>query len=225
MDKKQIRNIVILICVLLICIVGYLCMKNFNEKQEAASEAASEAEEEGTPISSLSADDVVSLSWKYNGEDVKIEKDNDDVWFYGSASLNEAKPKSMTNDLADLSAKTTITGDDVNLDSFGLNDPSNVITATTSDGDSFKVTIGIENEITDEYYCYLNDDSSTVYTISSTLYYDFNTNPEDLVAESEDDDDDEVSDDAIGSESVTEESDSESISMSANRINTETVRR
>ena len=38
MDKKQIRNLVILLAVLLICIVGYLCMKNFNESEEAASE-------------------------------------------------------------------------------------------------------------------------------------------------------------------------------------------
>ncbi|MCR4744214.1 MAG: DUF4340 domain-containing protein [Lachnospiraceae bacterium] len=184
MEKKQIRNLVILACVLLICIVGYFCMKNFNEEQEAASEAASEAEEEGTSISSISADEIVSMSWKYDGTDVTIEKGDDDVWFYGSTSLNEAKPSTMKHDLADLSAKNTITGDDVNLESFGLNDPSNVISAKTSSGDSITVTIGIQNEVTSEYYCYINDDSSTVYTISSTLYNDFNTDPEDIAADS-----------------------------------------
>ena len=74
MEKKQIRNLIILLAVLLICVVGYFCLKNFNEKEEAASEAASEAEEKGTSISSISADEIVSLSWKYDGKDVKIGK-------------------------------------------------------------------------------------------------------------------------------------------------------
>ena len=89
----------------------------------------------------------------------------------------------MTADLADLAAKKTITGDDVNLESFGLKKPSNVIRAESSDGSSFSLNIGIQNEITNEYYCYLGDDSSTVYTIESTLYYDFDSNPEDLIAD------------------------------------------
>ncbi len=183
MDKKQIRNLVILLAVLLICIVGYLCMKNFNESEEAASEAASEAEEKGTSISSISADEIVSLSWKYDGKDVKIDKKDDGLWYYGSASLNAAKPSSMTSDLADLSAKKTLTGDDVNLDSFGLKEPSNVIKAETSGGESLTVNLGIQNTITNEYYCYIGDDSSKVYTISTTLYNDFDTDPESLKAE------------------------------------------
>ena len=180
MDKKQIRNLAILACVLIVCVAGYFGMKGFNESRQAAEEAASEAEEEGVKIGTVSAGDIVSLSWKYDDKDVTIEKDDDGVWFYGSVSLNDAKPSSMTSDLADISAKNTITGDDVNLDSFGLSEPSNVITAKSSDGSTFSVSIGIQNEITSEYYCYLNDDSSTVYTISSTLYYDFNTDPEDM---------------------------------------------
>ncbi|MCR5525952.1 MAG: DUF4340 domain-containing protein [Lachnospiraceae bacterium] len=183
MEKKQIRNLIILLVVLIVCIGGYFGMKNFNEKTEAASEAASEAAEAKEQISTVSSGSITKLSWKYDGADVTITKggaDGDDVWYNGSVSLNSVE--SMLDSVSDIESTKTITGDDINMDDFGLSDPSNVITAETSDGKSIKITLGIQNQITNDYYCYLNDDTSKVYTISSSLYYSFDKDPSDLEA-------------------------------------------
>ena len=182
MEGKQIRNLVIMLLVLIVCIAGYFGMKGFKEKTEAAEEAASE-EVKTELFDSVSANDIESISWKYEGEDVSITKGDNDVWFCDSVSLNEGKPSSWKSDIAGLSATNTITGDDVNLDSFGLTEPSNVITASLKDGKTISIAIGIQNEITNEYYCYINGDKSTVYTISSTLANDFNASPKDYLAD------------------------------------------
>ncbi len=182
MDGKQIRNLVTMILVLAVCVAGYFGMKSFKEKTEAAEKEATE-EVKTELFASVSEDDIESISWKYEGEDVSISKGEKDVWFYDSVSLNEGKPASWKSDITGLSATNTITGDDVKLDSFGLTEPSNVITAKLKDGKTVSIALGIQNEITNEYYCYINDDKSTVYTISSTLANDFNTSPKDYLAD------------------------------------------
>ncbi len=183
MEKKQIRNLIILVVVLIVCIGGYFGMKNFNQKTEAASEAASEAAKAKEQLSTVSSGSITKLSWKYDGNDVTITKggvDGDDVWYNGSVSLNSVE--SMLSAVSDIESSKTITGDDINMEEFGLNSPQNVITAEESDGKNIKVTIGIQNQITNDYYCYLNDDTSKVYTISSTLYNSFNKDPKDMEA-------------------------------------------
>ena len=183
MDKKQIRNLVLMLIVLIVCIGGYFGMKGFREKEEAADMAASEEANAKTPVfDKVSANDIEGISWNFEGEDISIKKGDKGYWYYGSVSLNEGKPSSWTSDIASLEATNAITGDDVNLDSFGLTEPSKVITASLKDGSSIKVAIGIQNTITNEYYCYINDDKTKVYTISSTLYNDFNTGVEDFLA-------------------------------------------
>ena len=186
MTKQQIRNLVILLIALIALVAGYFGMKSFHDADEAASEASEAAATESESIGTLSGNGISKLSWIYDGKEVSIEK-KDSVWYYGSVSLNSVTMNSKTSDLELLSSTRTLTGDEIDLEAFGLNDPANVITAVDSDGKTQKLTIGAKNDVTENYYMYLDDDTSKVYVITSSVPNDFNVDPEALVSEKDSD--------------------------------------
>ncbi|SKB47845.1 protein of unknown function [Lachnospiraceae bacterium] len=185
MTKQQIRNMIILLVVLVVLVGGYFGMKSFREADDAAMEASTEADIESVNIGALSGNGICKLSWKYEGKDVSIEK-KDGVWYYGSVSLNSVTMSSKTSDLELMTAKRTLTGDEVDLSAFGLDDPANVITAADADGKTQKIVVGAKNDVTGDYYVYLDDDSSKVYVTASSVPTDFEADPETLAAETSD---------------------------------------
>ncbi len=183
MTKKQILNLLILLIVLAALIGGYFGMKSFHDADEAAS-AASEEDTDSVNIGTLSGNGICTLSWKHDGEDITVQK-KDGIWYNGSVSLNSVTMNTKTSDLEIMSASRTITGDDVDLESFGLSEPSNVITAVDTEGRTQKIAIGVKNDVTGNYYCYLDDDPSTVYVLSSSVPSDFDTDADSLAAETD----------------------------------------
>ena len=86
----------------------------------------------------------------------------------------------MTDALSDLSSDNEIT-DVTDFTQYGLDSPVMTITITLSDGSTHKLEVGDYNSQISEYYLRV-DDADTVYTISSTIYSDFNLTTSNLVA-------------------------------------------
>ncbi|MCR4892528.1 MAG: DUF4340 domain-containing protein [Lachnospiraceae bacterium] len=175
MEKKQIRNLIILVIILAACIGVFLAVKGKGDAE--SSEGGTKESTASIPIGSLSADDIVKLSWMVDGEEYSAEK-RDDVWYSGSVSLNGQDYSVYTANLENLAASRVLEGDEVKPREFGLDTPSNIIKVQTVDGTGLEITVGIQNPVTQEYYIWLNDDKDRVYLIPSTVPLDFSHKPE-----------------------------------------------
>ena len=172
MEKKQFRTLIILAAVIIVLLAGFFVGKALNkahDKKEEASEAA-----EKISFCTVSTDNVDKFSYLISGNKVNYEK-KDDIWYACSensavsVSVNSSAVESALSEVSSSTASQVITGDDVDLDAFGLNDPSNVITLSDTDGNTQTYTIGIRNTLTYKYYMYIDDDRTKVYVISSAL--------------------------------------------------------
>lgn len=135
-----------------------------SQEQEAASEDTS------TDITSLSSDDVTQFSYVYNGETYTFVKE-DGTWYYDADRefpVNQSSIDGKLSSALSTTASRVIEISEDNLSDYGLDEPSNVISFTDSEGNETVFEIGTDNGTTGEYYCRLGD-TQTVYMISSSL--------------------------------------------------------
>ena len=153
--NKQLRTLIILLVILAALIGGYFIIKQVNQskaEKESASETADSVE-----LQSLSVNEITGFSYTVSGDVVSFSKkgerwicDNDT-----SMKVDESKVSTMLSDIAVVTAKQTLTGETVKAEDFGFEEPTNVITITTSGGTN-TFTYGMQNSITGEYYMIMN---------------------------------------------------------------------
>lgn len=172
MEKKQFRTLIILGAVLILLLAGFFIGKGLNKaqsKKEEASEAAQKID-----FCTVSTDKVDKFSYLISGNKINYEKKKD-IWYAcsenstQSVSVNASNVESALTDVSGATASEIITGKDVDLDAFGLNSPTDIVTMSDTDGKSMTMTIGIQNTVTEKYYMYLGDDKTKVYVISSSI--------------------------------------------------------
>ncbi len=183
MEAKQIRNLVIMVLVLAALTAAYFLARSYTREQEEAQER--QTGKESVDIAALSENGIVNLKYTFTAEDgektsVDIEK-KEDVWYNGSVSLNSYSLNTMEYDLTGLKASRVLEGGDINLPEFGLESPSLIIEASDTAGVTQKISVGIQNGVTGEYYCILNDDKSKVYMVSGSLGTDFSKKADELL--------------------------------------------
>lgn len=184
MEKKQFRTLIIMGAVIILLLAGFLAGKSLNKAKDKKDEA-----EGKIAFCSVSTDKVDKFSYLISDNKINYQKKND-IWY--ACSENAAKSVSVNSStveasLADVSGSTAseiITGSDIDLDAFGLNSPTNVITLSDTDGKTQTYTIGIENTVTGKYYMYIDKDKSKIYMISSSIPEAFAKTVEDMSTDS-----------------------------------------
>ena len=196
MKKIKIQLTVIFV-ILAVLIIGLFALKKYNSSQEAA-----EAEDD-THFEAFSMDtaDIYGISFtSSDGEYIGLYK-QDDLWYLENnedVDIDEDTVNEILNYLSGIYATTVVTDGDSS--EFGFDEPTNEIIITDADGSTTTITIGMTNEVTDEYYFIFNQNSDSIYAGDGDLLSAVNYTLEDLVVveddeETEDTSDTEVSDD------------------------------
>lgn len=171
--KKKSVNLVTAVGVLVILSGAYVGIKAYVAKQEEKETAESE-ESESAEIVSISADDIKSIKFLIDKQEVVFEKDGDS-WVKADESafpVSQDKVDALAASLESITAARTL--EDVeDVSEYELDQPENTIAVTTTDGDTTVIQIGMENSSTNQEYIDLNNDSSTVYVVESSIFQSF----------------------------------------------------
>ena len=164
--KKKSRTLILGASSLVILSGAYLLLRMYNQNAQEA-ELAESAQEE---ILSLDEDTLASVSFEIDGSEVTFLYE-DEEWSlendpefpvdstYLMTTLSYLEPLEAVRTLEEV----TDTGE------YGIDEPQNTITLTDSEGTETILTIGSTNISTGDDYLMLNDDSSTIYTINTSL--------------------------------------------------------
>ena len=182
MEKKQIRNLIILASLVALLIAAFFIGRHLNKVNDENEQASDEAKE--ISFVTVSVNDVDKVSYLVYGDQIRLTR-KDDCWYAGAVSLNAATVSSMVDDFNSATASQVITGNDINLDTFGLSAPSNVITLTDKEGKTQVFNIGIQNKITDQFYMYLDNDKTKVYMIGPLIPNSFEKGTDELTESSD----------------------------------------
>lgn len=153
--------------VVLGCLFGtYFALRLHNEKaeEEALTESAAE------PILNIDTDKVSSLSFQVGDTPVTFLQAEDGWTMAGDKTfpVNSSSILSVLSCLAPLEPVRTLS-DVEDLSEYGLEDPQNTLTFTDTDGKETVVAIGDTNSSTGNDYLMVDNDSSTLYTVSTSL--------------------------------------------------------
>lgn len=181
MNKMKIRNLFILFIVLLISVIGYVALKNYNNSTEKETE-----EPETEKIISVDASAINELTYTNNGETLEFVKNNGE-WKYAqdlNFRLDASYIDSIINTVSSLEVVRRLEDNLDNISEYGLDSPVYTVNVKCEDGTDITIYIGDNNSISGNYYCYLKD-SSIVYMIETTLVNSLSYTLADMESEEE----------------------------------------
>ena len=172
MKKKGKMAACLILLVLLLAVLVVLTKKNSTaDADSGSSNSGADAEK----VVDFSKDDVTALSFQIDGETVSFTKtagdDDTDIWTYDQEDgfpLDEGKITNVLSSLSSMTAERVIEGDEIDsMADFGLETPSQEVVVTAGD-EKTTIHVGDKNS-SSRYYIYLNDDTSKVYLVSTSL--------------------------------------------------------
>lgn len=201
--KKQGRNFIILMAVLIVLAAGYFLLVKYNEKQQEQ-EAG---QVDGEVLAEMDREDILRFSYIYEGEtyvfekrDVTVEPSKADDseeqsggqaaeptvesrWVYAadpSLNLMQSRINSMAGKFTRIIAQQTITNV-TDLSQYGLEEPCNVVHWETDQG-SYTYNVGDYNSVGSVYYI-CEPDSNTVYAVTTSFRTGMDYSLEELLEE------------------------------------------
>ncbi|MCD8075941.1 MAG: DUF4340 domain-containing protein [Lachnospiraceae bacterium] len=166
MKKKSVKLIAGVVVIFLLC-GAYFGLKAYNQKTEEAEEEAAE----GETVLEVDTSALTAVSFLIDGEEMSFTLQEDGTWQKDDDETFPVDADALLSPLSELSElkslRTLTEIEDVS--EYGFDDPQNLITLTDEDGEVTIVTIGDNNDSTGNDYLMLNEDETTVYTISTDL--------------------------------------------------------
>ena len=167
--KRSLKTI-ILLCVLAVCVGGYLLISN----QTSQTTTAATENKESVALTEHTADDLTALSWTADEGTLRFTK-SDAGWRYDADSalpVNETTLDGLADKVVALTADRSV--DNVtDLSIYGLSEPSFTVTAEWSDGTSTAYALGDATAFADGYYVSRSGDSK-IYIVATSLKTTFN---------------------------------------------------
>ena len=188
--KKQIIQLSVVVCVLVVCILGYFIIKGqFDKKNE-------EKENQGkTTVFTL--DDYKNtkkFSYKYDGNTLTLENNNGTWKLKENTKLKIDKnviESEMLKELVEIQTSDVISGVE-NLSDYGfskkdgnISPTTNTVKVTDSNGKSSVIYIGSANPYDSTLYYIMIKGDENIYTVSSDFVEAFNKGRSDLKKEEE----------------------------------------
>ena len=175
------RNLLIGLTILIALIAVLFAVRHFSSQYEAKQAVRD-------MLLPYTADRIIAVSYQTPSSAASYVRDNG-VWRDTAAPAGDdseesssSDPDSGTDSADNLQLKAgemaaSVTGvrlyqtlenvTDPGL--YGLDDPRCVIFVTDSDGKVTKISVGNDNDTTSTVYCCLDDDTGTVYAVSTSL--------------------------------------------------------
>lgn len=150
--KKQKKQFVIMLALLVVCVAAFVVLTIYNKKQEQLENK----ENDTIALVDVAAEDIFAFSYYFNGTPLEFRKE-DDNWFYASDKtlvLKQDSMENMLNSLVEIEAVKELE-DPAELSEYGLDEPNNTITIMTQDK-AYVVLVGKTNGITGQHYIKLD---------------------------------------------------------------------
>ena len=170
----------IMVAVLVAMIVALLLLKNYNEKSKEAATGT----EETQAVTAFSRSGVIVTKLNFKGEEDKalaFAYENE-LWTYvddANYPVNSESVDSIANTLMSIEAAMKVETEGADIESFGLGDKADVVSATFSDGRKVDFKFGIVNSYNGyQYFTYTGTDE--IYLVSATLLDGFKIKLEDV---------------------------------------------
>lgn len=167
MKKGKVIKLVLAIFLLVALVGGYVFM-TVKQKSEEETESS---DDDSFNIVSVVQDGINKISYDKDGTEIVLSL-KDDTWECQTdpkCKVDQYKAKNMLDKLTDLDATRKIQGDEVDLDAFGLKEPTKVIRYSNENGEESVFTFGMYNKTVDKYYFQKNGDDN-VYLVDTTLF-------------------------------------------------------
>lgn len=179
--KKQLRNIIISLCVVLVLVVGVVVANIVVKKSSSSSSKSSTSSEAAIQVLNIKAADVTELDVKNNKDEYAIKYANKNYSIDGieASLLSSDSCAAPIQAAAQLSATKLIEENASNLSQYGLDKPSRVVTVKTA-SKSETINVGSETPLKDGYYAALKG-TSKVYKIESSAVTNFDKVKNDYV--------------------------------------------
>lgn len=175
-QKKQFIGICVLV---VLCVAAYFGLKTYNAK--TAEKEQKEEESKKIEAVKIDKEKVNAFSYQLNGTTITFEKDGD-TWYYQSdhsINIDQDKINTMLAAVADVTSEEKLENVE-DTSEYGFDNPTNVLTFTMEDG-TRTITIGMQNEITNQYYI-MDNNSDTIYIVDSSMSTAFSKSVEDMTA-------------------------------------------
>lgn len=157
--KKQKKQLAVLLILLAVCVLGYVLLNRYQEKKEEE-----EAEENAAEtVFTTDTEKITQFSYMADGVTYHYVK-SEDTWTCEEEpelELDGTQILTLLSNLAEITCDEVLTEVE-DYDTYGFNDPSNVIEFQTEDGESYSITIGDYNQTAYCYY-YMTNLSENVY--------------------------------------------------------------
>lgn len=176
-QKKQFIGICVLV---ILCVAAYFGLKTYNEK--ATEKEQKEEESKKIEAVSVDKDAVKSFSYRLEGNIITFEKE-EDTWYCQSdhnISINQDTIDAMLDAVTEVTVEEKLENVE-DTSEYGFDSPTNVLTFTMEDG-TRTITIGMQNEITGEYYI-MDNNSSAIYVVETDLSATFSKSVDDVTVE------------------------------------------
>ncbi|MCC8051490.1 MAG: DUF4340 domain-containing protein [Clostridiales bacterium] len=155
--------------VVVIAVLGgvYYGLTVYNKKTEEAEEEAAA----GETILEVDTSALTAVTYTIDGEQVSFSLQDDGTWQKDDDETFPVDSSALLAPLDEASAlKSVRTLTEVeDISEYGLDEPQNTITLTDEDGTETVITIGDNNASTGNDYLMLNEDETTIYTVSTDL--------------------------------------------------------
>lgn len=200
MKQRKSRNLILLMVLLVALIAVYFVIHHNNQKAQEAEEATSSEQ-----VLNLEASEVESIQFTLDGQQVSFTK-TDDTWKLEGDDTFAVEGSAVENAISAVAGMTSErTLENVeDLAEYGLEQPVQTVVLKTKDGVTHSIYFGNSNDSTGNDYVYIDDDSTKVYTIGSSVAQTFSGTLEDYrVVEEESTEDSEEAVDVT--EEATEE--------------------
>ncbi|MCD7840835.1 MAG: DUF4340 domain-containing protein [Lachnospiraceae bacterium] len=166
---KKNKSFKLIAGVVVIAVLGgvYYGLTVYNEKTEEAEEEAAA----GETILEVDTSALTAVTYTIDGEQVSFSLQDDDTWQKDDDETFPVDSSALLaplDEAAELKSVRTLTEVE-DISEYGLDEPQNTITLTDEDGTETIITIGDNNASTGNDYLMLNEDETTIYTVSTDL--------------------------------------------------------
>lgn len=182
---KQKRNMCLLLGILVVLVVLYVGLNQWNRSKE---EEQAKQEEQDT-ISLVDADELTGFQYT-NGETTLSFVKEEDTWYLKDdkdTSLNQDSVEEIADAIKNLTATRELESPDA-LSDYGLEEPVYTV-QYTADGETKTIYIGNTSDPAGEEYYATTEEKDKVYTIDSELVSSMSFNLTDFTEETEATDD------------------------------------
>lgn len=173
--KGQNKQMLVMVLILVFLVGAFFGLKQYNKVQGEKG-----GEETGEVVADVSKEDIVKLSYDYEGVTYTFEK-VDGTWYYAedhSQKIMQYLIDNMALMVGPMKADQVIENV-TDLSQYGLTEPSRTISFETADA-SYTFEVGDYNSASGVYYLH-KPSETTVYAVPSEVVSIFNKTLEDVV--------------------------------------------